>query len=119
MKIKSILPTIKYKLKLLKREVRFFYQRKTRGFDDSDMWNLDYSLAKLILPRLKLFRKQPAGYPNNLTAKQWQDILDEMIWSFTWYCGEQWSYGKDYAANSKRADEGLKLFAEYFGSLWT
>jgi hypothetical protein len=83
------------------------------------MWSLDYSLAKLNLPQLKHFRKMHGSHPNNLTQKQCGDILDEMIWSFTCYCGEQWSYGKDYAANSKRADEWFKLFAEYFGSLWT
>ncbi len=119
MKIKQRFNRIKNQLKLLKRDIKFLYQRKTRGFDDSEMWNLDYSLAKLILPRLKLFRQTYSGLPAGLTKDQYEDILDEMIWTFTWYCGEQWSYGKDYTANSKRADDGLKLFAEYFGGLWT
>src|SRR5688572_28721580 len=40
------------------RPIQFFWQRMTRGFDDSCTWSLDCHLAELILPRLKLFRKQ-------------------------------------------------------------
>jgi len=118
MNIKFTLRRVYSRIKRIKRDIIFLYQRKTRGFDDSEMWNLDYSLAKLILPRLKLFKKTCSVRPSNLTDEQWKDILDEMIWSFNWYCGQQWSYGKDYATNSNRANEGLKLFAEYFDSLW-
>jgi hypothetical protein len=36
-----------------KRNTKFFWQRCRRGFDDSEAWSLDQSLARVILPRLK------------------------------------------------------------------
>ena len=43
---------------LHRRLIRWPLQRLTRGFDDRDLWNLDRTIAKLIVPRLKIFIKQ-------------------------------------------------------------
>jgi hypothetical protein len=45
------------KLTDIKREIKFFWQRLTRGFDDSVTWNLDITVAKFMLPRFKLYRE--------------------------------------------------------------
>lgn len=37
------------------REKKFAKQRKERGFDNSELWNLDFTIAKFIVPRLKVF----------------------------------------------------------------
>lgn len=39
-----------------RRYWKFKYQKLTRGFHDGETYSLDYSLAKLILPRLKVFK---------------------------------------------------------------
>ena len=48
-----------------------------------DTWNLDYYIAKFILPRLKLFKKVVMGFPCDLKSiNEWYDILDKMIAAF-------------------------------------
>lgn len=37
------------------REEAFSKQRVERGFDDSETWSLDYTLARFLLPRLKRY----------------------------------------------------------------
>jgi len=45
----------------------FINQIKERGFDSTELWNLDYTIALFILPRLKVFREAEAGHPGSLT----------------------------------------------------
>lgn len=46
---------------------RFFWRtlkdRTTKGFDETCTWSLNYSLAKLIAPRLEMFIKHKCGVP--------------------------------------------------------
>jgi len=92
-----------------KHKVKFFWQRRTRGFDDSTLWDLDYTILKFILPRLKAFRQVGAGYPasfyygedcssediirdsttsieeratrSNAAHAEWKAAIDKMIYS--------------------------------------
>ena len=88
-----------------------------------DVWNMDDTLARIIVPMLKKFKEQGNSRPSNLSEKKWNDILDQMIWSF-----EQIIEGRDDAArdlspeeykkHNKRIDDGMKLFAKYYRHLW-
>ena len=41
-----------------------FFQRRIRGFDDSELWSLDDTILQFILPRLKRYRaKERVGWP--------------------------------------------------------
>jgi hypothetical protein len=150
--------------------------------DDFDVWNLDHTLALIIVPALKVLKKKKQGapfvknddVPENLRAtkeelkqndtggdtdkhyfERWDWVLDEMIWSFQqkledWeesYCsGEhdmEWIELDKKDANGKkmyemvngpkhtfqvdlegiqkyqkRIDDGIMLFAKYYGALW-
>jgi len=99
------------------RPLKHFVQRRVCGFDDSELWSLDHSLAKLILPRLKRFRKCAPGYPGCLSSeKEWEAILDKMIVAFEFAASEDyWTYDTEPHA---KLHEGLKLFEEYYTSLW-
>lgn len=58
------------------------------GFKQSDTWNLDFAMAKWILPRLKYHRNSMHGWPQKdgdpycETFEDWQKTIDKMIWSF-------------------------------------
>ena len=60
-------------------------QRKERGFDNSELWCLDTTIAKFILPRLEAFHETYAGYPGFLTHQEWENILKCMISAFKIY----------------------------------
>lgn len=68
-------------LKSIPQRIKFLWQRLTRGWDDSDLWSLDYTIAKFALPRLREFKLQAMGHPSSLTEEEWNMILDKMIWS--------------------------------------
>ena len=103
---RSFIENIVFKVK---RTLRFFWQRRTRGFDDSVTYNLDHRISEFVLPRIKLFReKAPShGIPSEFIdesplaeiedvkereaartvledkgQKQWEEVLDKIIWSF-------------------------------------
>lgn len=44
-----------------RRKVAFFFQRRNRGFDETELWCLDWTILKFILPRLKAFRETQQG----------------------------------------------------------
>lgn len=92
-------------------------QRMERGFDDSETWSLDYTIAKFILPRLKRFKEVTNGYPGGLSEEEWDEILDKMIYAFDLKV----NYDSDFDwkdGDQKKFDEGIKLFSEWFLHLW-
>lgn len=102
----------------ISRFVRFTYQRETRGFDSSELWSLDHTIAKFIAPRLRAFIDEFDGrsHPAGLTSKQWRAKLEKMHKAF-----ELMASDKMWIANKKEAksmEEGLDLFREWFFHLW-
>lgn len=121
---------------LTKKDTRYKHyvtQLKKTGISDTELWNLDYTIACFILPRLKLFRSNMFGYPvisecyysndvnfsnktcSNNNRKLWKKYLDKMIYSFNKITTD-YSYNNDRI--NKKIQEGLDLFAKYFSSLW-
>lgn len=104
-----------------KREPEWKAQRLTRGFDDTEMWNLDCTIAKFIAPRLKVFKEQAAeigDHPVNITSEKWQEILSQMIEGFELYSDHfNWS-AEDSDANWRKVDKALSLFRKWFFNLW-
>ena len=113
--------------------------------NDKHLYNLDIYLAKVIAKELKAYEEAAVGVPScfcydkdfneipiEKAEKRWHKVLKKMIWSFdeiakdhpNSFCTKFNEYKKpeDFkkAADryDERIDEGLKLFAEYFQSLW-
>lgn len=58
----------------------FRKQRVERGFDDSELWNLDMTIINFIYPRIKEFREIKYGYPGMLSSmEEWNEILDKIV----------------------------------------
>jgi len=106
-----------------KRYARHMKQLKTRGFSDSETWSLYSVIVGFVLPRLIRFKQIRPGYPMGMTDKEWNDILDKMIFAFQWIKddGSEEYYKlstKQLDDGHKKCQEGLKLFGEYFRNLW-
>lgn len=121
-----------------KREKKYKKERLKYGFDPSECWSLYSTIAKFIYPRLKFFRDNLSGtpifnYDNGIPIeegmKQWEEILDKMLYSFDMiaYKDDTCKYDEIYyklkskkerEKIDKKIQEGLGLFAKWFQSLW-
>ena len=94
----------------------FKQQRLERGFDDSELWNLDSTIAKFILPRLKAFSENLISHPIGITMEKWEKILNSMIYSFDIIVEDKILNLSD--DEYKKFKKGLKLFVKYYFNLW-
>lgn len=106
-----------------KRKEKFRKQRLSRGFDDTELWNLDLTFAKFMLPRLKEFRKKTCSYPSELNnIDEWNKILDEMIEGLQlWTKHFDWDFSSDQNTrngNHLKVETALNHLAKYFRDLW-
>ena len=89
--------------------------RKKKGLSkvtNSELMDLDYAIAKYILPRLIAFKKKTNSYPSGKTFEEYLEVLDKIIWSFNYVVKDVKGQEDD------RYREGMNLFAEYFRTLW-
>ena len=97
---------------------KYTQQRLERGFDESETWNLDATIAKFIYPRLKVFIddvKLLKCHPADIEFDVWLNILEDILKGF-----------KILSQDSERTEDeekiierGLDLFREFYHSLWT
>ena len=104
---------------LAKREIDFYKQTEEIGFNDGDLWNLDFTMARFIYPRLKRFKEEyNVGHPGSLTEEQWADYLEKMVAAFEILASEDNTCIVTNEQQDKKIKKGLKLFAKYFRALW-
>lgn len=104
------------------RQKKYKEQRMTRGFDDTETWNLDITFCLFIVPRLKVFKELNDGYPARFSSKEeWDKILDDMIEGFELNSNKfNWETSDSNEENGNRAKvkKAIRLFQENFYDLW-
>ena len=69
---------------------------------NSELWDLDYTIIKFILPRLKKFKEiNIISYPTKCgNIENWHKIIDKMIWSFQFALDvAEMNYSNEYRLN--------------------
>ena len=111
-----------------------------KTIDIEELYDLDITIARFILPRLMVFKKHCERTPNlNMPHEEWMQILDKMIYAFDRiacqteedtpeykaYIKAIWNNEQDLAdlkreakASLKPISEGLSLYHKYYRSLW-
>jgi hypothetical protein len=119
---------------------RYNPQAIARTLNVEDLYDLDVTIARYILPRLMVFKQHCERTPNlNMSCQEWDEILDKMIYAFERiacqteeetpeykaYIKAIWNNEMDLAdlkrsakASLKPISEGLSLFHKYYRSLW-
>lgn len=88
---------------------------KELGFAQFETWNLYYSLALEIYPRLCYFREHTLAYPVEADSEEeWGEILDKMIRAFKLILIDDRRDDEKF----KEIEEGLSLFAKWYLALW-
>lgn len=98
------------------RPIRLFFQRQQKGWDDSETWALDHTIAKFVMPRLKRFRDISIAVPYGLEEDEWNDILNQMITGFEIAADDtRWFNITDQEYKIWR--NGFEKFCEYYEDL--
>ena len=113
-----------------KFRLKWIKQAREKGFCNNDVYNAFWAIAKFNYAVIKEFIPIQTGGPNEMTFEKWINILHCIKDGFYFW------YKKDFLEDiihdkyefkkaeliinkwAKRANKGLKLFAEYFSSLW-
>lgn len=129
----------------LQRICKLFAPKDKVVIHNYDLWNLDYSLAHIILPSLKLLKINKGGAPfvddNDVPDKiksikdpdyvpdefyvdiffqdRWDYVIDEMIFAFDSIVNCEVDYELDNETFQNRVNNGLRLFGKYYQNLWT
>ena len=135
-------------IKNIPREIKYFFQRRIRGYDETCYWEIGDYLGREIARHLKHFRKMKRfGVPANICVdengkeisveegeRKWNEIIDKMISGFGGLTTD-WTEKepqKLYEAKKISREEWIKrekeeyekdkanaiLFIEYFSGLW-
>lgn len=108
------------------RELKWAWQRATRGWDDTAVWSIDTYLSKLIPELVRRLAEKNIGFPailhdDNITADEaeakWNAILIEIAEGFEDYHKKQFEcfMGIEDSPKLKRSFE---LLQEWFPNLW-
>lgn len=103
-----------------KRLVRFFFQRRRRGFDESELWSLYSTIARFVEPRLRAFidTYEARSYPCDLTPEEWRSKLEKMHRAFVLITQEDGAMFMLKESELAEVEEGLDLFRVWFTHLW-
>ncbi len=119
---------------VLCRPSRFWYQRATRGWDDTETWDLgNTTWGQWMHPRLVRYKEVCQGYPGGLHDEDfpehehgeatWQAMIDDMIYAFDSLAHDgEFHVGPgpyDYEKfDEERTSRGLALWAEWHMAVW-
>jgi hypothetical protein len=78
-----------------------------------ECWNLDFTVAQLLLPRLVRFREASDRVPDGLDRDEWRRCLDGMVDGFAEVVADK---GAD--TDEEVVRRGVILFARFYRELW-
>ena len=94
------------------REEEYKKQRIKRGFDDSETWSLDSTIAKFIVPRLERYQEIANSY-----LIRDQELIDN-IELFLKAMKIVSQGGVATTLEMEEINKGLECFPKIFNSLW-
>lgn len=130
--ITSLLRKPKWKIEKLYWKIRYGFERMFKGYDSVDCFETFSRFVDRYSKILAEYKKNHHGYPIGVSEKEWEDIIDEMIYHL--YYMDEDNVEKELCKNmpegwmptwktseeimERHKDEFFKLFSKYFFSLW-
>ena len=100
------------------RKEHYRQQRFLNGFDDTETWHLDRTMALFIVPRLKRFMEVNNGIANGETEESYYEKLRFIIQAFeNYYATDKYFNSVDIEERKKLTDD-VRLAVEYLSKLW-
>ena len=106
-----------YEKDLATREM-YKQQRFENGFDDTETWHMDRTIALFIIPRLKKFIQVNNGIPNGETIESYNEKLNFIISAFENYYATNKYYESVDDTERKQLTDDVRKAVEYLSKLW-
>lgn len=112
--------------------LKYWDQRRAKGFADEEWWEFSYHHSKWCLKRLMELRKRfhgmpmrrpferdENGHPGHYTPEEWKEILGKMCRAFYLVLKrDEDLYVDNDPLTLEYINEGLDLFAKHYLDLW-
>jgi len=106
-----------YEKDFVKKE-QYRQQRFENGFDDTETWHMDRTVALFIIPRLKRFIEVNNGIPNGETEESYNEKIRFIISAFeNYYVSDKYFNSVDIEERKKLTDD-VRQAVEYLSKLW-
>jgi len=93
-------------------------QRFEQGFDDTETWHLDRTMALFLVPRLKKFIQVNNGIPYGETIESYNEKLNFIISAFeNYYVTDKYYQSTDTEERKKLTDD-VRIAVDYLSKLW-
>ena len=93
-------------------------QREKFGFDDTETWHMDRTIALFIIPRLKKFIEVNNGIPTGETVESYNEKLNFIISAFENYYATNKYYESVDDTERKQLTDDVRKAVEYLSKLW-
>ena len=112
-------------LKIIKRNIKFWFQRRIRGWSDDETWNLDYEFIKWINSRFKKYKELASKIvdleDHKFTYKRKKytqlELIDKVIELSDTLLASYWVYEDDFDKYGI-ANEIFDIFKTIFWAMW-
>ncbi len=101
-----------------KKLEKYKKQIEEQGFDDTETWHLDTTLALFLIPRLKRFIQVNNGFPNGETYESYIEKLKFIVKSFEEYYLNMYENEKVSLELEKERLNNAKKAVEILSELW-
>ena len=126
--IKSLFESVRTWFHLRIRDIKFWFQKRTRGWSDDECWNLDWAFIKWLNSRLKIYKKGASKIVNLeyhkfiYEDKEYTqlELIDKLIDITNWFIDNEifnfvW---EEPEKAEKKKNEMMDIFKLIYWSLW-
>ena len=100
------------------KKEQYRQQRFEKGFDDTETWHMDRTMALFIIPRLKRFMELNNGIANGETEESYYEKMRFIVKAFEdYYATDKYFNSVDIEERKKLTDD-VRLAVEYLSKLW-
>ena len=93
-------------------------QREKFGFDDTETWHLDRTMALFLIPRLRRFLEVNNGIANGETAESYDEKLRFIIFAFENYYSTNKYYESVCTKEREQLTKDVRQAVDYLSKLW-
>lgn len=115
------------KMRTIKRDVKFWFQRRIRGWSDDETWNLDYEFIKWVNSRFKKYKEKASKIVDleyhKFTYKRKTytqlELIDKVIDISNAVVNEdEWFLNKSFEEKDQIKNEIFNIFKLIFWEMW-